>query len=85
MTPDQGDAVGPALVLDCRGMRCPRPIIELARHIADVEVGEVIAVEADDPAAYPDILAWCRMRVQQYAGDALTPDGVRRYLVRRLG
>src|SRR5919202_425589 len=38
------------ITLDCRGRRCPLPIIELARHIGDVAVGEVIALEADDPA-----------------------------------
>ncbi len=44
-------AVVPALELDCRGMLCPRPIIELARRIGEVEVGEVVAVVATDAAA----------------------------------
>ena len=41
--------------LDCRGMRCPQPVIELARHLGDVEVGGLLAVVATDPAAGPDI------------------------------
>jgi tRNA 2-thiouridine synthesizing protein A len=73
-----------ALELDCRGKLCPLPIIELARHLADVGVGEVIAVVADDAAARHDVPAWCRMRQQEYAGDDTATDGVPRYLVRRL-
>jgi tRNA 2-thiouridine synthesizing protein A len=73
----------PALVLDCRGRRCPLPVIELARRIADVAPGSVIGVAADDPAARLDIPAWCRMRSQTYLGETPAPDGVPTYLVRR--
>ena len=75
----------PALELDCRGLLCPRPVIELARHLEDVPVGAVIGVVADDAAALHDIPAWCRMREQEYVGQDLTDDGVARYLVRRTG
>lgn len=53
-------AVG--LTLDCLGQKCPQPIIELARRIGEVAVGEVVELLADDPAAAPDVAAWCRMR-----------------------
>ena len=51
------------MVIDCRGRRCPLPIIDLARVMSDVPIGATITVEADDPAAGPDIAAWCEMRV----------------------
>jgi tRNA 2-thiouridine synthesizing protein A len=73
--------IGPevALSLDCRGMRCPRPIIELARHIGEVPPGALVEVLADDPAAAPDLAAWCRMRVHElFLNDAP------RFVVRRL-
>ena len=70
--------------LDCRGVPCPRPIIELARAMAEVEVGETVAVTADDPAARVDVQAWCRMRAQEYLGEETAPDGVPTYVVRRL-
>ena len=72
-----------ALELDCREMPCPMPIIELARHLTDVEVGELLAVVAHDPAAAVDVPAWCRMKSQQYAGADLADDGTPRYVVRR--
>lgn len=73
-----------ALVLDCRGLPCPRPIIELGRHVRDVEVGEVLGVAADDPAARHDVPAWARMRGQEFLGAETAEDGVPVYLVRRL-
>jgi tRNA 2-thiouridine synthesizing protein A/cysteine desulfurase len=70
--------------LDCRGMRCPLPIIRLANNLGDVAVGRTMAVVAEDPAARPDIAAWCRMRGQEYLGEDLAEDGVPRFVVRRL-
>jgi tRNA 2-thiouridine synthesizing protein A len=72
------------LELDCRGLPCPRPIIELAKAIANVEVGGTVGVVADDPAARVDVQAWCRMRGQEYAGSQDAADGVPTYLVRRI-
>jgi TusA-related sulfurtransferase len=72
-----------ALALDCRALRCPLPVIELARQLGNVPVGAVVSVTADDPAARPDIAAWCRMRSQEYVGEAPAPDGIPTYFVRR--
>jgi tRNA 2-thiouridine synthesizing protein A len=72
------------ITLDQRGRRCPLPVIELARHIGDVPVGESIAVAADDPAARLDIPAWCRMRGHEYTGESAAADGTPVHEVRRL-
>jgi tRNA 2-thiouridine synthesizing protein A len=74
----------PALTLDCRGKRCPLPVIELARRIGDVPVGAVVSLLADDPAARVDVPAWCRMRGQEYLGESATADGTPTYAIRRL-
>ena len=50
------------LTVDCLGLKCPQPIIELARRIGEVAIGELVELLADDPAAEPDVAAWCRMR-----------------------
>ena len=68
------------IILDCLGQRCPLPIIELAKNYRRIEVGEVVRVLADDPAAANDIPAWCRMKDQEYLGSP-EPDA---YDVRRL-
>ena len=73
-----------ALELDCRGQVCPLPVIELARRIGEVEVGQVVAVVATDSAARVDVPAWCRMRDQEYVGERAAADGTPAYLVRRV-
>jgi len=57
-----------AELLDCRGQRCPLPVIALARRLPELPVGAVLRVLADDPAAAGDIAAWCRMRDQEFLG-----------------
>ena len=71
------------LELDCRGMLCPLPVIELGRRIGEVPVGGVVAVASTDVAARTDVPAWCRMRDQEYVGEDPAPDGTPRFLVRR--
>ncbi|HWB38456.1 MAG TPA: sulfurtransferase TusA family protein [Rugosimonospora sp.] len=65
---DEPEVAGPE-VLDCRGQRCPLPVITLARRLTALPVGGVLRVLADDPAATNDIPAWCRMRGQEYLGN----------------
>lgn len=84
-TPDDPLAAGSwALELDCRGLRCPAPIIELARRHGEVATGELVAVVATDVAARFDVPAWCRMRGQEYVGEAVAEDLTPVYVVRRL-
>jgi tRNA 2-thiouridine synthesizing protein A len=59
-------------------MKCPRPIIEVARRIGEVRVGSLLELLADDPAAGPDLAAWCRMR-----GQTLVASAPPRFIVRR--
>lgn len=43
------------------GKRCPQPIIDVARAIANIPMGESVVLLADDPATLPDLRAWSRM------------------------
>ncbi len=72
----------PGLVVDSLGKRCPIPVIELAKVIGDVPVGEVVTVLSDDEAARLDIPAWCEMRGQTYEGERPAERGTA-YRVRR--
>lgn len=69
--------------IDCRGVRCPIPVIRLAREIREIAVGAVIAIAADDRAAAADIPAWCRMQGQEYIGSEPDTDGTPVFTVRR--
>jgi tRNA 2-thiouridine synthesizing protein A len=69
-------------VLDCRGQRCPLPVIALAKRLPELPVGAVLRVLADDPAAAGDIPAWCRLRGHEYVG-RIDVDGGPGFDVRR--
>ena len=66
--------------IDERGLRCPIPVISLARAQAewardDMLAARVVGVLADDPAAQYDIPAWCRLKGADYQGSVSPPDG----------
>jgi TusA-related sulfurtransferase len=46
--------------LDCVGLFCPVPIARTKEEIEKIEVGQVLKVEADDPAAEEDITRWAK-------------------------
>ncbi|MGW2039564.1 aminotransferase class V-fold PLP-dependent enzyme [Streptomyces virginiae] len=71
-----------SLELDTLGLRCPQPVIELARAIARVPVGGTVTVLSDDEVARLDIPAWCAMRGHDYLGESPRPTGTA-YTVRR--
>ena len=52
---------GQTSTLDARGLKCPIPVIRLARLAAVGHHGDTIEVLADDPAARTDIPAWARL------------------------
>lgn len=73
--------VGGVDILDCRGKRCPIPVIELAKWSRSADSGAMVRVLADDPAAAVDIPAWCRMRGREFV-KASEVDGVPAFDVR---
>lgn len=81
MTSD--DASSSPVVVDARGLACPRPVIDLAAAVDDVAVGEVVELWADDPTARVDVPVWCRMRQQRLAA-VDDVDGAMRFRVERL-
>ena len=52
--------------LDCRGKRCPLPIIELSKKIKEIEVGQELLFSSDDPATAADLSAWARMTGNEF-------------------
>lgn len=82
--PPHADAPAPALSIDAIGKKCPLPIIMLARHIANVPIGSLIEVRADDPASESDVPAWCRLKSHEFIMATDIADGPGwSFLVRR--
>jgi TusA-related sulfurtransferase len=45
----------PNKTLDCIGLFCPEPLFQTREQMDKIEVGEILEVLADDPAAEEDI------------------------------
>ena len=46
--------------LDCCGMQCPGPIMEVFRSVKEMKDGELLEVSASDPGFAKDIASWCK-------------------------
>lgn len=72
-----------ARTLDCIGLYCPEPLFQTRESIDALEVGEVLEVLADDPAAEEDITRFAKRAGHEVV--ELENDGVQlRVLLRRL-
>lgn len=60
--------------VDARGLRCPLPVIRLARAAKDLPGGALVELWATDPAARADVPAWCRMRGHELVATTEVPE-----------
>jgi len=54
-TDDANMSADPDKTLDCTGLYCPEPVFRTRLSLDELEVGQVLKVTADDPAAEEDI------------------------------
>ena len=45
-------------ILDALGLFCPEPVFRTKIELENMQVGEILTVYADDPAAEDDITRW---------------------------
>lgn len=45
--------------LDALGLLCPLPVLKARKRLAGLEAGQVLRVEADDPASVVDFPHFC--------------------------
>jgi TusA-related sulfurtransferase len=50
----------PKHTLDCIGLYCPEPLFQTRENIDQLEVGELLEVITDDPAAEEDITRFAK-------------------------
>ncbi len=54
--------------LDCYGLLCPMPIIQTAKKIKEMKVGEMLEIRATDEGIKTDLPAWCKATGQEFIG-----------------
>ncbi len=69
--------------LDCFGLLCPMPIIQTAKKIKEMKVGEVLEVLSTDAGIRDDLPAWCKMSGQEFLGVEEEGDIFRAYVRKR--
>ena len=45
-------------LLDCKQLNCPMPIVKISQTMKQMSAGEMLEVEATDPAFKADLKAW---------------------------
>ncbi len=80
--PPPAPSTEPALVLDCRGLNCPLPILKTKKAIDTIARGEILKMIATDPGSVPDVAAFSR-RTKHEIVDQSEGGGEYVFLIRR--
>ncbi len=75
----------PARTLDMSGSFCPVPIIETAKAVRALPLGEVLLVIGTDPGIESDMAAWCRATKNDLLGVARDGRVLRAWVRKRGG
>ena len=75
--------VNPDRTLDCLGLYCPEPVFRTRMELDNMEIGEILEVLADDPAAEADIRSLVK-RLEQEIIDVSKDGDTVRILIRKV-
>jgi len=73
----------PDKVLDCIGLYCPEPVFRTRLALDEMEVGQMLEVTADDPAAEEDIKRLVRRLGHEIVGFESDDDMVK-FVIKKL-
>jgi TusA-related sulfurtransferase len=73
----------PGKTLDCIGLFCPQPLFQTRQELDAIEVGEVLEVLADDPAAEEDLRRLAKRTGQEILLIERKPDHIRILIKKR--
>jgi tRNA 2-thiouridine synthesizing protein A len=76
----KGDNMKSDVKLDCTGMVCPQPIVELAKQRRKMDSGEILELWADDEGAKRDVPAWCEQTGNEFLGSEVSGSFVKYFI-----
>ncbi len=56
------------VTLDCFGLLCPIPIIQTAKKIKELKLGQILEVLSTDEGIKTDMPAWCKATGNEFLG-----------------
>jgi tRNA 2-thiouridine synthesizing protein A len=71
-------------LLDARGWTCPLPVLRARKVLKAMDLGTSLTVLATDPGSARDFQAFCRQTGNQLVEWNESPDGVFRYLIKKI-
>lgn len=76
------EAMKADMLLDCRGILCPMPVIRVSQAVKKINVGQVIEMLTTDPGSVPDMEAWSKQTGHQFLSRN-EREGVYTFYIRR--
>lgn len=70
--------------LDCVGLFCPEPLMQTREKMDALEIGQILEVIADDPAAEEDLKRFCKRTGHDLVRFDQTNDGSFHFLIRKM-
>ena len=70
-------------VQDSIGQMCPMPIAFMAKNMRQMEIGQVLEIDADDEGAHSDVPAWSQQTGNEFLGEEDAGDYFK-YFVKKL-
>jgi tRNA 2-thiouridine synthesizing protein A len=77
------DDIKPDRSLDCLGLYCPEPLFQTRENIDSIEVGQVLEVITDDPAAEEDLKRFAKRTGHEVVSFENRDDHMR-FLIKRV-
>ena len=77
------EASKPKKTLDCIGLYCPEPLFQTREQIDSIEVGDVLEVLSNDPAAEEDLKRFVK-RTGHELLELENKDGNLRFLIKKM-
>ncbi|MEM7212422.1 MAG: sulfurtransferase TusA family protein [Pseudomonadota bacterium] len=69
--------------LDTCGLLCPLPVLKARKRLSQMASGDVLRVNADDPAARVDFPHFCSEQGHELLEEGDTPAGVLTFVIRK--
>lgn len=71
------------VVLDMKGLSCPRPLIGAKRMVDELAAGQVLLLVSDCPGTQDDLFAWAKQTGNQILKTEKMPDGGTGYHIKK--
>ena len=72
------------LLVDCRGLSCPMPILRLKKELKNMKTGQVVELWSTDPGSKKDMPDFAKKQDDEFLG-YVDEAGYTKYLIKKGG